>query len=325
MPIMTPAPILTLSGTNTFTATYGEALTKLNTIEHQATYGKVILPAESTKGYVEVFTCAPYEFTKMTVVNNDTEIPVGNWLCIKVTVAEGNTVEAVTYAGNSQTLVPPQQAGGFYCFTVLPGENAIWVNISGSAELATVATVTARVEEGHNATITGPVGFTLANGAPTDWDYVAADGFAVGADKWAAISVTVEEGYEAVVTVNGQEAFFLGGYYCVNTKAPTTYEFVVTTKAASQAEVAPVTVTKDANVASVALSHFDVANPTEQVPVTNETPVGRWLAVSVTCADGYVVDTVTVGGSALMFISGFYCYNVKTTDAIEVVITTKAA
>lgn len=325
MPIMTPAPILTLSGTNTFTATYDAEITKLTTIEHAATFGKVTLPAESTKGYVEVFTCAPYEFTNMKPVNNETEIPVGNWLCIKVTVAEGNTVEAVTYAGNSQTLVPPQQAGGYYCFTVIPGTNAIGVNISGSAELAKVATVVARVEEGHTATITGPVGFTLANGAPSEWDYNAEDGFAVGDDKWAAIQVAVEEGLEAVVTVNGKEAFFLAGFYCVNTKAPATYEFVVSTKAVEEEQVAVVTVTKDANVATVALSHFDVANPTEQTPVTDATPVGRWLAVSITCAEGYEVNTVQVGGQDLMFISGFYCYNVKTTDAIEVVITTKAA
>ena len=232
MPIMTPAPVLTLSGTNTFEATYGVELTKLTTIEHEATFGKVTLPAASTKGYVEVFHCAPYAFTSMNPVTESTEIPVGNWLCIKVTVADGNNVEAVTYGGNSQTLVPPAQAGGYYCFTVIPGTNAIGVNISGSAEIAQIATASYRVEEGHEATVAGPVGFTLTNNAPGEWDYNAEDGFAVGADKWIAIQVTVADGLKAVVTVNGNNAGFFGGYYCVNAVEALHYEFVISTVAA---------------------------------------------------------------------------------------------
>lgn len=327
MPIMTPAPLLTLTGSHSFEAEYGATLTKKTTIDHEATFGTVVLPAVTTKGYAEVFYCKPEkaDLANMKEVKATTEIPVGHWILVKVTAAEGNNVEAVTYANNSQTLIPPAQAGGYYCFEALPGENAVGVNISGSAALPTSATATATAPEG--VTVKGPVGFTLAGQAPSAWDYVAADGFEFGADKWIAIGLeNVPEGKEAVVTVDGKEAFFLAGYYCVNAKFPKEYKYTVSLKDKEVVSGAAVTVSKDANVSKVELSHFLVTAPTEQTPITDGVaPVGKWLAVKVTAAEGYEIDTVKVAGDDLMFISGYYCYNVKTADAIEVVIATKAA
>ena len=120
---------------------------------------------------------------------------------------------------------------------------------------------------------------------------------------------------------------FISGFYCYNVKTADAIEVVITTKTVGgevEATEATVSVTKDAGVASVALTHFEVANPTAQTPVEDKVPVGKWLAVAVTCADGYEVASVQVNGSDLMFMSGFYCYNVKTADAFEVVITTRA-
>lgn len=43
MPIMDPAPILKMSGTRTLTASYGETITKLETIEHEAVFGTLTI------------------------------------------------------------------------------------------------------------------------------------------------------------------------------------------------------------------------------------------------------------------------------------------
>lgn len=329
MPIMTPAPLLTLTGSHEFSAEYGAAIEKKTTIDHKATFGTVTFTQldKDNKGYFEVFHCEPKQeaLAKMEAVTATTQIPVGNWICIKVTPAEGNTVKAVTYGGSSETLIPPQFAGGYYCFVAKDGENAITVNYDGSAVLPTTATASVTTPEG--ITVTGPVGFTLAGQAPSAWDYVAADGFAFGGDKWIAIGLKgVPEGKEAVVMVEGKEAFFLSGYYCVNAKLPKDYKYTVTLKDAAPA-TATVTVTADANVKSYELGSMVPPNYSDISAVTTEVKVGTYLTVLVTCNEGYVVDTVTTksGSDLAQYGSPHYCLNVKTADAIEVIITTKAA
>ena len=323
MPIMTPAPLLTLTGSHSFEAEYGATLTKKTTIDHEATFGTVTLPAVTTKGYAEVFYCKPEQadLGNKKPVSATTEIPVGHWIIVKVTAAEGNNVEAVTYAGNSQTLIPPAYAGGMYCFAAIPGENAIGVNISGSAALPEVCTATASVKEGSHATITGPVGFTLAGQNPSAWDYVAADGFAYGSDKWVAIGVTADEGYEvSSVKVNGEVAPLIMGYYCVNAKLPKAYSFVVETR-----ELSPViTVTAPEGVTYEACT-FDVVGYGVQnmAPVVdNKAIVGSWVGFTVTAPAGQKVAGVTVNGQSAMFMSGQYCYNVKTADPLDVKVYT---
>jgi uncharacterized membrane protein len=42
--------------------------------------------------------------------------------------------------------------------------------------------------------------------------------------------------------------------------------------------------------------------------------IGHWVAVKVTTAEGYEVDTVTVGGKATTAIASYYCYQVTEAD-----------
>lgn len=132
MPIMTPSPILHLNGTRSLTSSYGETLTKKNTIKHEVKNGTVKLnELDSTKGTYQVMTCAPQDFKNMQKVEDGGEVKVGNWICIKVTPTEEykSSTVTVTVNQNSKPMVDPAQAGGFYVYTAVEGENAITVNL----------------------------------------------------------------------------------------------------------------------------------------------------------------------------------------------------
>ena len=331
MPIMNPAPVLHLTGSRVLDAEYGATLTKLDTIEHHATTALIGLPADSTKGYAEVFTCAPFAFGAMKEVSATTECVVGDWLCIKVTPADGNTVLNVSYAGSSETLAPLAQTGGYYCFAVKEGNNSIAINYEGSATLPTTATVVANFDA--HSSINGAITtFTLTNGQPGNWGAATAEGaVTIGSSEWAAIKVNVEEGYEVEsVKVNGKDAFALAGYYCVNTKLPKTYTFEVKTKEASSVgtNVAVVDVIENTNCESIVVKSFDVASPTQQTVVADggEVPFGdsKWICVIVTPKAGYKVESITVNGNATQLYGGMQCASVKAAGTYEVVVTVVA-
>ena len=327
MPIMTPAPVLHLTGSRTLQASYGETIEKLDTIEHHSTTGTIALPSDSTKGYAEVFTCAPNDFANMQEVSATKEYKVGDWLCIKVTPADGNTVLNVAYGGSSETLVPPAQAGGYYCFLIKEGQNSISINYEGSASLPTTATVTVTADE--HATVTGITTFTLTNGQPGNWGAATEEGaVTVGASEWAAIQVQVAEGYEVdTVKVNGKDAFFLAGYYCVNTKLPKVYNFTVTTKEVSttpSGDVAIIDIIENASCESIVVKSFDVSAPTNQTEVADgaEVPFGetKWIAVVVTPKEGKEVESITVNGVATQTFGGMQCAKIAAAGTYEVVV-----
>ena len=327
MPIMNPAPVLHLTGSRTLAATYGDTLTKLDEIDHHATTGMITLPSASTKGYAEVFTCAPGQFTKMSEVKANTEYPVGDWLCIKVTPASGNTVLNVSYANSSTTLTDPATAGGYYCFAIKEGNNSVAINYEGSASLPTETTVTVELDDHatlvENHQVTTSVGeivtFTLAGQNAANWGVATAEGkVPVGADKWAGIKVEADEGYEIdKVTVNGQEAKFIAGYYCVNTKLPKSYEYEVTTKeaAAPVEQHAIIVVEENPSVASIKVETFTMPDTNTRVEVQSgdEIPFGenKWVAVQVTPVEGKTVESVMLNDKAFANY-GMLCASVAT-------------
>lgn len=328
MPIMTPAPVLHLTGSRVLDAEYGATITKLNTIEHHATSGTVVIPANE-KGLVEVYTCVPGGFTSMSKLSSGDEAPVGNWLCVKVTPAGNNTVLNVSYGGKSETLVPPAQAGGYYCFTVTEGEKSVVVNFEGSDVLAQVAKISVSVE-GSQATSKGVVWFPLNGGQPGTFTPVTNGEAPIGENNWFAVSLAVAEGYEIdKVTCNGQNAFFLSGYYCFKIATPGDYAVTVTTKVAgaSSQDAATIVVTENANCESIVVKSFDVSAPTNQTVVENgEAPFGdsKWIAVVVTPKAGYKVESITVNGVATQTFGGMQCAKIATKDTYTVVVTVVA-
>ena len=330
MPIMTPAPVLHLTGEKKLEATYGATIERLTTIDHHATNGTIIIPANE-KGKVEVFTCAPYAFTAMTKIRSGAEAPVGNWLCVKVTPAGSNTILNVSYAGKSETLVDPAQAGGYYCFTVVEGENSVVVNFEGSDTIPQVANITVDTT-GANATYKGAVWFTLTNGAPGAMTPITDGTAPIGENNWVAISLEVEEGYEVdTVTCNGANSFFMSGFHCFRIAEAGDYPIVVTTKAAVENAIANVTVNLEGAEATLAgMVWFDLVNgaPNGFTPVENgQAPAaaGRWVAIQLAVNAGFVVDTVTCNGAAAFVLSGYYCFKIETAGDYPIVVTTKAA
>ncbi|MCQ2797454.1 MAG: hypothetical protein MJ241_03215 [Bacilli bacterium] len=55
----------------------------------------------------------------------------------------------------------------------------------------------------------------------------------------------------------------------------------------------------------------------------NKVEVGHFIALAVTCEEGYEVDAVTCNGEAAMLQSGMYCYNAAEETTYTVAITTK--
>ncbi len=89
-------------------------------------------------------------------------------------------------------------------------------------------------------------------------------------------------------------------------------------------------ITKGSNVASYTAKVFDLVSgkPGEMTDLAADNYVtpdaSRWVALSITCADGYEVDKVTSNNIDMTQISGFYCVNVKTAGTYKIKITAKA-
>ncbi len=89
-------------------------------------------------------------------------------------------------------------------------------------------------------------------------------------------------------------------------------------------------VTKGSNVTSYVAKVFDLVDgkPGEMTDLGSDNYVtpdaNRWLALSITCADGYEVEKVTSNNIDMTQISSFYCVNVKTAGTYKIKITAKA-
>lgn len=89
-------------------------------------------------------------------------------------------------------------------------------------------------------------------------------------------------------------------------------------------------ITKGSNVSSYIAKVFDLVDgkPGEMTDLAADnyiTPdASRWLALSITCADGYEVDKVTSNNIDMTSMAGFYCVNIKAAGTYTIKITAKA-
>lgn len=127
--IMTPAPTVSITGERNFVASYGDSITKISSVDMIPSTASL---QESTGGSYSVFTCVMGDFTNMSPVTNGASLEFGKVLCVKPSAAEGKEVSSVTVNGSTTTLVDPAQAGGFYCFYVIAGENTVVVEFKDS-------------------------------------------------------------------------------------------------------------------------------------------------------------------------------------------------
>ena len=73
-------------------------------------------------------------FNQMTEIASGDSVEAGKILCIKATPAAGYTLGTISVNGVAEPMLPAEQAGGFYCFTVAEGVNAVVVTFVKSAQ-----------------------------------------------------------------------------------------------------------------------------------------------------------------------------------------------
>lgn len=209
MPIMNPAPVVSIEGTRAYSATYGQAIEKKSTIDHQLTKGTVSIPSPDN-AIVKVFT-TPTVGGEKTAVADGAEVVVGQYLAVKVTPAGSNTIVRVTLGTTS--LEKPSDDGFFY-FEIQEGVNKVGVNIQGSDKNPEVKVGTYTLSEGTGCE------FDVKTCAAGDWgNMVKADPNNLTVGKILAVKVTAPEGKTvAAVKCNGQTAVPNGqpmmGFWC---------------------------------------------------------------------------------------------------------------
>lgn len=321
--IMEPKPRVTITGSRELTAEYGVTLTKSEglAIATTATY------AQANNGTFVVKTCPNGQFGNMTEVANNGELTVGNVLAIKPTAAEGYEVDKITVNGSATTMIDPAQAGGFYCFKIVEGTNAIVVTFKAVQGETTTPTATVKY-----STVAGG---TYAVKYCTMGDFAnmtdLANGGSVELGKILCIKPTAAEGYEvASVSVNGNlnpmlPAAAAGGYYCFNVAEGENLVVVNFKKTAA----ATGTYVEYAQVAggSYVVNYITMPNFGAMTNLASGDNVAndKVLCIKPTAAAGYKVGTVSVNGVTQTMVDpaaagGFYCFAVAE-GKNEVVVT----
>ena len=323
--IMSNPPLVTINGERSFTAEYGVTLTKADSV--------VMTPSlavyeQAQGGTFVVKTCAQGAWGNMTEVANGGTLEVGKYVCIKVTPAEGKAVDTVSLNGNTQTVVDPAQAGGFYCFDVVVGDNVIVVTYKDAPKtdngtIVIPSLATAKVEV-----------FTCAPGGFASMKPVA-NGGEVVPGNWVCVKIT-PAGTNTVASVkyNGSADLLApltqtGGFYCFSAvKGENKLEVAITGEDVLKAKV---NVTNESNI-TYQLQSFDFVNnaPTNYQVITNGeiVPGAVVFGAIVVAANTPVVVTVNGVATTVNIPVGpntFYCFSVKAADTFNVVITPATA
>lgn len=221
--IMTPAPTVMVTGTRTFSASYGDTLTKTDKVDLIKSTAKI---ADITGGKAMIMTCKMGDFQNMKPVTNGADLVLGNIICIKPTADAGKELDTIEVNGNTEPLTAPANAGGFYCFNVIAGENAISVTFKDAAA-PTVATVAITNASNIEYKL---VSFPYAGGTPTFTD-VENNTIVPGATMFGAIQIAAS--VAVTVTVNGVATnpnipVGTNTCYCFSVKTAGTYNVVIT-------------------------------------------------------------------------------------------------
>ena len=321
MPIMNPAPIVTIKGAKSLNATYGEELTKKTTIAHELTTTKLEI-APSTFGTVETFVTPTIDGTKAPVADKAT-LTVGQFLAVKVTPAGTNTIKMVTFAGSSKDT---PEADGYFYFEIPEGKASLTVNYVGADQIAGVKNATLNPTIGEGLTVTAKW-FTLVNGSPDAMKDVVDNKVPVGKDNWVAYTVTAPEGKTVVAKCNDNDMTFLMGAYCVNVKEEKTYNINITTADAVAPTfgtlVAPYVVTGGKAVyMTCKMGDFQNMKP---INGTTELVKDELICIKVTPDTGCSVKSIKVNGNSEMLpaanAGGWYCYKiVEGENKVEIIM-----
>lgn len=234
MPIMSPAPTVLISGSRTFTATYGGNLNKVSTIDHNTDTAYINVTRDtsviSVSGKEFVLNGqVPGAMTDIEFTNNSGSIKVGEnkWVALTPKMSTGYEVDSVTVNGKAATLI-----SGMYCFKAEEAGTYDVVVKGKKAGDATVSYVSlGQPTKGeHVASLT--INYIVApnySDVKEFTDYKAE--FQSG--MFIAIKATFDDGYtyDSVKVNDTAVTLYQGGYYCYSVKEAGTYTVSVTAKA----------------------------------------------------------------------------------------------
>ena len=322
--IMSNPPTVTITGERSFTASYGEAITKAESVDFASS--KAIFE-DAFGGTFTVMTCAMGDFGNLVPVANGGALEMGKLICVKPTANEGYEIVKVVVNGNEEPITNPANAGGFYCFNVAPGNNTIEVLFKEAEPTMGVVTVDNKTSYEYQLQ-----SFTYA-GAPTDYKVITDGIIEPGAAIFGAI--VIDSTKEVTVYVNGVETTVnipagASTFYCFSVKTGGKYEVVITEKGAANPGMGIVTVDNKTGYDYQLQSFTYAGTPTDYKVIENgEIEPGAAIFGAIVI-DSTKEVTVTVNGveTSVNIPAGgitFYCFSVKTGGNYDVVITEKGA
>ena len=321
--IMSNPPTVTITGERSFTATYGEAITKADGVDFAAS--KAVFE-DAVGGTFVVMTCAMGDFANLAPVANGGALEMGKLICVKPTANEGYEIVKVVVNGNEEPITNPANAGGFYCFHVAPGNNVIEVLFKETDPTVGVVTVDNKTSYEYELQ-----SFIYA-GAPTDYKVITDGMIEPGAAVFGAI--VIDSSKEVTVTVNGAETTVnipAGNvtFYCFAVKTGGKYEVVITEKDVAASGNAIVNVTNNTEYAYELQSFTYAGAPTDYKVIENGEiePGAAIFGAIVISADTPVVVIVNGVETTVNIPAGgvvFYCFAVKEAGEYNVVINPAA-
>ena len=309
--IMSNPPTVTITGERSFTATYGDAITKAESVDFAAS--KAVYE-EAVGGTFAVMTCAMGDFANLVPVANGGDLELGKILCIKPTANEGYEVASVIVNGSDAPITNPANAGGFYCFNIAPGNNTIEVLFKETDPTVGIVTVDNKTSYAFQLQ-----SFTYA-GQPTDYKVIENGQIEPGDAIFGAI--VIDSANAVTVTVNGVETNVnipagANTFYCFSVKTGGKYDVVITEKGAAAAGNGIVKVTNNTSYAYEVQS-FTYANgaPTDYKKIENgEIVPGESIFGAIVISAETPVSVVVNGAATQINIPAngviFYCFAVK--------------
>lgn len=318
--IMSNPPTVTISGSRSFTATYGAAITK---VEEVALTPSTAVYEAASNGTFVVMTCPMGQFGSLAPVANGGALTMGNIIAVKPTANEGYELASIVVNGQTEPMIDPAMAGGFYCYNVKPGANVIEVSFVAAEPTDAVINIT------NNTTVEYQLqSFTYA-GAPSNYQVITNGVITPGDAIWGAIVVSAD--HEVVVKVNGTETSInipANGvvFYSFPVKTGGNYEVVISEPGVVEETNAIITVVNESGVEYQLQSFTYEGAPSNYQVITDGVIVpgaSIWGAIVVSSSTPIVV-TVNGVATQINIPAGqqvFYSFAVKTGGNYEVVIT----
>ena len=322
--IMSNPPTVSLNGERSFTATYGAAIEKVESVDFAPSTAVL---ADAFGGTYVVKTCAMGDFGNLVTVENGGSLELGKLICVMPTAKDGYEVDKVIVNGVDTPITNPANAGGFYCFNVAPGKNTIEVTFKESAPTGGVVTVDNKTSYEYELQ-----SFIYA-GAPSNYQVITNGVIEPGAAVFGAI--VIDTANAVTVYVNGVETSVnipAGAvtFYCFAVKESGKFDVVITEKGAPAPGNGIVTVDNQTDYEYQLQSFTYAGAPTDYKVITDGIIVPGAAIYGAIVVDSTKAVTVYVNGvqTSVNIPAGgvtFYCFAVKEGGEFDVVITEQGA